>query len=376
MNCLICNKSSEKSLCDDCSNKKRCKDCETLKNCNTFYSYKNGRTYSSCKECFNKKVRCEFCNKELNKSYLRSHIKKQHLYQHYNYNQHDNQHYNQHTGGGALRDLLPRQLSRELPRQLSRELQRELPRGVSSHSNNNNAEAIANSPAEAVANSPVGANAGANANNGVQSFANETNRTLIVGPSFCGKTHLLLNKLRLIRLEDPEKQIRIITRSPEQYEFAELRAELCIDNGGVSVEENVGDLEEYRGCCVVFDDMLDSNQKLIDPFFTRGRHKSCDVYYLCQSYFDAPKKTVRNNSNIIILFQQTLKDVEHIHRDISGFDMSYEEFKSLCREAWNEKFNYLLINRLEDKNGSRYRICNESNPNYKIFNPQTDPLSN
>ena len=359
MNCLICNKSSEKSLCDDCSSKKRCKDCETLKNCNTFYSYKNGKTYSSCIQCFNKKVRCEFCNKELNKSYLRSHIKKQHYKQQYN------QQYNQHTGGGALRDLLPRQLSRELPRQLSRELQREFShgysRGTPSHSsNNNNVGANAEANAEAVANSPAEAVA--------EAVANETNRTLIVGPSFCGKTHLLLNKLRLIRLEDPEKQIRIITRSPEQYEN--------IDMQGIEVEENVGDLEEYRGCCVVFDDMLDSNQKLIDPFFTRGRHKSCDVYYLCQSYFDAPKKTVRNNSNIIILFQQTLKDVEHIHRDISGFDMSYEEFKSLCREAWNEKFNYLLINRLEDKNGSRYRICNESNPNYKIFNPQTDPLSN
>ena len=142
------------------------------------------------------------------------------------------------------------------------------------------------------------------------------------------------------------------------------------------MEENVGDLEEYRGCCVVFDDMLDSNQKLIEQFFTRGRHKLCDVYYLCQSYFDAPKKTVRNNSNIIILFQQTLNDVEHIHRDIAGFDMSYEEFKSLCRGAWNEKLKYLLKNRLEDKNGSRYRICNESNPNYKIFNSQTDPLNN
>ena len=166
---------------------------------------------------------------------------------------------------------------------------------------------------------------------------NNCNRTLIVGPSFCGKTHLLLNKLRLIRLEDPEKQIRIITRSPEQYEDVELYIQ------GIEVEENVGDLEEYRGCCVVFDDMLDSNQKLIDPFFTRGRHKSCDVYYLCQSYFDAPKKTVRNNSNIIILFQQTLKDVEHIYRDIAGFDMSYDEFKSLCKEAWRDTYNYLLI---------------------------------
>ena len=39
------------------------------------------------------------------------------------------------------------------------------------------------------------------------------NRTLIVVPSFCGKTHLLLNELQLIRLSDSEKQIKIITRS-------------------------------------------------------------------------------------------------------------------------------------------------------------------
>ena len=87
-----------------------------------------------------------------------------------------------------------------------------------------------------------------------------------------------------------------------------------------------------------------------------------------------PKRTIRNNSNIIIFFQQTLEDVEHIYRDIAGFDMSYDEFKSLCREAWREKYNYLLINRLEDKNDKKYMICNESNSEYKIFNPQTDPF--
>ena len=68
-----------------------------------------------------------------------------------------------------------------------------------------------------------------------------------------------------------------------------------------------------------------------------------------------------------------MKDVEHICRDIAGFDMSYDEFKSLCREAWKEKHNYLLINRLEDKNGKKFRICNEYNPEYEIFNPQTNP---
>ena len=44
------------------------------------------------------------------------------------------------------------------------------------------------------------------------------NRTLIVGPSFCDRTHLLINKLQLFRLYDNEKQIHIITRSPEQYQ--------------------------------------------------------------------------------------------------------------------------------------------------------------
>ena len=34
---------------------------------------------------------------------------------------------------------------------------------------------------------------------------NMFNRTLIVGPSFCGKTHLLLNNLHLFHLDNPRK---------------------------------------------------------------------------------------------------------------------------------------------------------------------------
>ena len=48
-----------------------------------YYNSKGSNTlismYSTWIECFNKKVRCEFCKKELNKRYSRSHIKKQHL---------------------------------------------------------------------------------------------------------------------------------------------------------------------------------------------------------------------------------------------------------------------------------------------------------
>ena len=131
---------------------------------------------------------------------------------------------------------------------------------------------------------------------------------------------MLLNKLQLIRLDNPEEQIKIITRSREQYENIKLEDD--------SVEEDLENrtIQGFQNCCNVLDDMLDSNQKLIVPFFTRGRHNDLEVYYLSQSYFNLPKRTIRNNSNIIILFQQTLKDVEHIYRDFASFDMSYDEF--------------------------------------------------
>ena len=84
---------------------------------------------------------------------------------------------------------------------------------------------------------------------------------------------MLLNKLQLIRLDNLEQQIKIISRSPEQYNGIEIE--------DVSVEEHLenGTIQDFQNCCVVFDDLLDSNQKLIDPFFTRGRHNDLDVYY-------------------------------------------------------------------------------------------------
>ena len=74
MKCIICEKSNEKSVCSDYENKKRCKVCNILKT--DFYKYKNGKLYSTCIECFNKKLMCEFCNKEFNKTYLSKHLKR------------------------------------------------------------------------------------------------------------------------------------------------------------------------------------------------------------------------------------------------------------------------------------------------------------
>ena len=41
---------------------------------------------------------------------------------------------------------------------------------------------------------------------------------------------------------------------------------------------------------MVSEDMSDSNQKAIDPFFTRGPHEDLSVCYLSQTYFDLAKR--------------------------------------------------------------------------------------
>ena len=85
------------------------------------------------------------------------------------------------------------------------------------------------------------------------------------------------------------------------------------------------------------------NSSQIDEFFTRGRHEDLDVYYISQSYFGLPRQTIRNNSDRLILFKQTLRDVQSMYYDIGAYDLKYDEFKEMCHKAWDEKFKYICI---------------------------------
>ena len=59
----------------------------------------------------------------------------------------------------------------------------------------------------------------------------------------------------------------------------------------------------------------------IDEFFTRGRHENFDLYYNSQSCFGLPRQSIRDNSDRIFLFKQSLRDVEGMYRDIGAYDM-------------------------------------------------------
>ena len=183
--------------------------------------------------------------------------------------------------------------------------------------------------------------------NNVSTFENHA--SVVIGPRNVGRTSYILKRLEKIGKERP---IQRITRSPNQY-----------PNYKTSIE--IKPVNKYKGSVVIFDDMLGAkNSSQIDEFFTRGRHEDLDVYYISQSFFALPRQSIRNNSDRLILFKQTLRGVQNMYQEIGAFDLLYDEFKELCRVAWSEKFNYLCIDIAENKNEGKYRTFNENKNTY------------
>ena len=102
------------------------------------------------------------------------------------------------------------------------------------------------------------------------------------------------------------------------------------------------------------------NSSEIDELYTRGRHEDLSVFYISQRYSGSPRQSIRNNSDILILFKQVLGDVHSICYDIGAYDMKYDEIKIKVREAWSEKYNYLCIDMTKNKNEGKYRIFNKN----------------
>ena len=154
--------------------------------------------------------------------------------------------------------------------------------------------------------------------------------------------------LKVLEKIGDKRPLHIITRSPNQNPNYKKSTEIKPKN-------------KYKGSVVIFDDMLGArNSSQVDEFFTRGRHEDLDVYYISQSYFALPEQSIRNNSDRLILLKTKLRDVQSMYYDIEAYDMKYDEFKEMCQKAWSERFNYLCIDKVKNKDDGKYRIFNES----------------
>ena len=228
-------------------------------------------------------------------------------------------------------------------------------------------------------------------------------RVVIAGPSSCGKT-CLLTKL-ITEIINDFTEIYIYSPSIHQDMYQKLLAcfeekippktiskilrnkkttEDCLADENfepseieIAVHENIDELKEpreYQGesTVIILDDLNDRemNDDRVKALFKRGRHNNIAVFIISQDYYELPKQTIRENSNIFHLFRPNIsRNVLKLFQDKASMDMTIGEFKLLANSCWQNNFQPLTIDMTKDKWVGRYRLGLDS-----IFVPTTDPI--
>jgi len=116
------------------------------------------------------------------------------------------------------------------------------------------------------------------------------------------------------------------------------------------------DLSSEKKNLMIFDDLQLEKQNKCETYYIRGRHSNVDCFYLAQNYFKLPRQTIRENSNFICLFSQDRKNINHIYDDhIDVDDMPKDEFRKLCKNAWERSNGFVVIDLTSKKNNGKYR---------------------
>ena len=222
-------------------------------------------------------------------------------------------------------------------------------------------------------------------------------RGLIIGKSNCGKTTLLLNLLLQPDWLD-YNQLYIFGKSLHQREYKILQKglehglskeqlsnifkhqdelkmepvkliESYINDGGIakgsikayfyndcsSQIPDPTELNDQVNNLLMLDDCLLEKQNKAEAYYTRGRHNNCDTFYISQNYFRLPRQTIRENANLIILFPQDAKNINHIHADHCT-DIDIKEFKDFCHGVWDrQQYNFVTIDLTASKFKGKYR---------------------
>lgn len=185
-------------------------------------------------------------------------------------------------------------------------------------------------------------------------------RCIICAPSNGGKTNLMFNLLM-----NPNgvryANVYVFSKSLEQPKY-QLLSEILknIPEIGYFTFKDSKDVPTPEKACknsvFIFDDVSCDDQQHMRMYFSQGRHKNIDSFYLTQTYARIPKHLLRDNANMICIFKMDELNLKHIYVDHVNDDMSFNKFKETCCKCWDSsRYGFLMINKdcLLDK--GRYR---------------------
>ena len=186
---------------------------------------------------------------------------------------------------------------------------------------------------------------------------------IIAGSTGCGKTNLMMNFLmnKVVHYDD----IMVYTTTPQQDAYRFLRdcnieikkktsKDIITFHNPEEGIVNPSTLDKNKTHIVIFDDVMNENQKDIIDYFCQGRHNNVNVFYLCQSIHHLKKHGIRQNANIFILFRQDKKTLKFFYDTHVSGDMPFKDFEQICEEAWKTNHGYIVINLWEEPKYGRY----------------------
>nr|CAI5825367.1 unnamed protein product [Callosobruchus analis]CAI5845687.1 unnamed protein product [Callosobruchus analis]CAI5863027.1 unnamed protein product [Callosobruchus analis] len=190
-------------------------------------------------------------------------------------------------------------------------------------------------------------------------FGGESKRALIVGASGSGKTNIMIslithpNGLRF-------SNIYIYCKSPYQPKYRYLRKVLEplkeIGYFEYTDDKNIVPPNLIKpNSLIIFDDVASCSQDIIRQYYSFGRHRNTDCFYLCQTYTAIPKHLLRDNATLLIVLPQDILNLKHIYEDHCSMDMTFQEFKQMCGLCWQKPYDFLVIDKDSPKEEGRYR---------------------
>lgn len=120
-------------------------------------------------------------------------------------------------------------------------------------------------------------------------------------------------------------------------------------------EEVIDPSEALEDSVFIFDDLACEKQDKIRAYFCMSRHKHISSLLANQSYAAVPKHLVRDNANVVVLFNQDNLNLKHVYLDHATSDMSFEDFKEMCKLCWSRKHGVLVIVKDNELCNGRYR---------------------